>query len=129
MDNPEDNKPESGAKREVTAKDITDAYSVRKMLSGVYKTYTPDSTDEEQARRLARLLVQEIQMYNEKKIAEGRRDSNIYDLVQDAIEQSRTYFRERLGELAEEFSPIFEDELIAILCEGDATKLGPSYHP
>jgi hypothetical protein len=110
-------------------KSLTDEYSMRRMLSGVYRVYSPSAADEETARRLARLLVQEIQLYNSRKIAEGRRDKNIYDLVADAIELSRTYFKERMGEPAEEMLPIFEQELIDILCEGDASKLGPSYHP
>ncbi len=89
--------------------------------------YQPGATNEQAAQRLARLLVSEIKLYNEKKIVEGRKNSNLYDLLKDTIEQSRKHYKERMGEAAGSMPDYFHEEVVKTLCEGDPSKLGPNY--
>ncbi|MDW8413781.1 MAG: hypothetical protein RMM17_14000, partial [Acidobacteriota bacterium] len=91
------------------------------------RRYQPGATNEEAAQRLARLLVSEIKLYNEKKIEEGRKNGNIYDLLKDTIEQSRKHYKERMGEAAATMPDYFHEEMVKTLCEGDPSKLGPNY--
>jgi hypothetical protein len=89
--------------------------------------YTPGATNDQAAQRLARLLVSEIKLYNEKKIADGKRNNNLYDVLKDTIEQSRKHYKERMGAALDQMPDYFHEELVKTLCEGDATKLGPNY--
>ena len=95
--------------------------------SAPHKKYDPSGGSDQSAQRLARLLVSEIKLYNEKKIAEGRKNNNLYDLLKDTIEQSRKHFKERMGAALESMPDYFHEELVKTLCEGDASKLGNNY--
>jgi hypothetical protein len=44
------------------------------------------------ARRFARLLVSEIKLYNEQKVADGRRNSDLYDRLKEDIDRSRQMY-------------------------------------
>ena len=95
--------------------------------SAPHKKYDPSGGSDQSAQRLARLLVSEIKLYNEKKIIEGRKNNNLYDLLKDTIEQSRKHFKERMGAALESMPDYFHEELVKTLCEGDASKLGTNY--
>ena len=47
------------------------------------------------ARRLARLLISEIKLYNEKKVDDGRAAGDLYERLKDDIERSRQVYDER----------------------------------
>lgn len=49
-----------------------------------------------EARRLARLLVSEIKLYNEDAIEEGKRDGNIYEHLKEDIDRSRKRYEDRV---------------------------------
>ena len=49
------------------------------------------------AQRFARLLVDEIKLYNQAKVAEGRKNKDLYDRLKDAIEKSRATYQKRYG--------------------------------
>ena len=85
----------------------------------------PSSTNDPQ--RLARLLVSEIKLYNEKKVSEGLQNSNLYDLLKKAIDQSFEHYRTTVGEQADQSVNYFREELVKTLCDGDASKLGPNF--
>jgi hypothetical protein len=91
------------------------------------KKFDPGATTDQSAQRLARLLVSEIKLYNEKKIQEGRKNNNLYDVLKDTIEQSRKHYKERMGAALETMPDYFHEELVKTLCEGDASKLGGNY--
>jgi hypothetical protein len=80
------------------------------------------------ARRFARLLVSEIKLYNEQKVAEGRRNHDLYDRLKEDIDRSRQMYEKRVtSNVAAKFD-YFYDELVNTLAEGDAARLG-SDHP
>lgn len=78
----------------------------------------------EDARRLARLLVSEIKLYNEKKVEEGRANGNLYELLKDDIDRSRQVYVERTPESIRENSDFFREELVRVLAEGRPDVLG-----
>jgi hypothetical protein len=79
------------------------------------------------ARRFARLLVSEIKLYNEHKVAEGRSQNDLYLRLREYIDRSREMYDKRVKpEVAERYD-YFHQELITTLAEGDAAKLGSDY--
>ena len=80
----------------------------------------------EEAMRFARLLVSEIKLYNEAKVQQGRSNNGIYNLMRDDIERSRQLYKERVPEPIRSLTNYFNDELIRILADGDASAMGHS---
>ena len=77
------------------------------------------------ARRIARLLVSEIKLYNERKVSEGRVACDLYERLKDDIERSRQVYAERTPEHVRATSDFFQEELVKILAEGKPEALGP----
>jgi hypothetical protein len=77
------------------------------------------------ARRIARLLVSEIKLYNERKVAEGRAAGDLYERLRDDIERSRQVYAERTPEHVRTTADFFHEELVRILAEGKPEALGP----
>jgi hypothetical protein len=78
----------------------------------------------EEARRLARLLVSEIQLYNQEAVEEGRRNRDVYDRLKDDIDRSRQLYEERVDPEVRERTDYFYQELVRQLGAGDAKALG-----
>jgi len=79
------------------------------------------------ARRFARLLISEIKLYNEQKVAEGRTEHDLYDRLREYIDRSREMYDKRVkAEVAARYD-YFHGELVSTLAEGDASKLGSNY--
>ena len=79
------------------------------------------------ARRFARLLISEIKLYNEQKVAEGRVEHDLYDRLREYIDRSREMYDKRVkAEVASRYD-YFHGELVNTLAEGDASKLGANY--
>jgi hypothetical protein len=80
------------------------------------------------ARKLARLLVSEIKLYNEKLVADGLAASDLYGHLKEPIDQSFALFEKRIPEAVRASFDYVTDELVRQLAGGDASKLGPGYH-
>jgi hypothetical protein len=79
------------------------------------------------ARRFARLLISEIKLYNEQKVAEGRMEHDLYDRLREYIDRSREMYDKRVkAEVAARYD-YFHGELVNTLAEGDVSKLGSNY--
>jgi len=79
------------------------------------------------ARRFARLLISEIKLYNEQKVAEGRMEHDLYDRLREYIDRSREMYDKRVKpEVASRYD-YFHGELVNTLAEGDVSKLGSNY--
>lgn len=83
-----------------------------------------ESALHEEARRLARLLVSEIKLYNEEQVEEGRRNRDVYHRLKDDIDRSRQIYEERIHESVRESSDYFQQELVRSLAGGDPRALG-----
>ena len=79
------------------------------------------------ARRFARLLVSEIKLYNEQKVADGRSQGDLYQRLREYIDRSREMYDKRVKpEVAQRYD-YFHNELVTTLAEGDEGKLGSAY--
>lgn len=83
-----------------------------------------DETMHEEARRLARLLVSEIKLYNEEQVEEGRRNRDIYERLKEDIDRSRQMYDERVDPRILRSTDYFYQELVRILAAGDSRALG-----
>jgi molybdopterin converting factor small subunit len=90
---------------------------------------SPDSVvspaAQEEARRLARLLISEIKLYNEGTVEEGRRSHDLYRRLQGEIKDARARYEQVIYNAVRTRMNFFQDELIEILAEGDELALGP----
>ncbi|HYX23779.1 MAG TPA: hypothetical protein VFC23_06470, partial [Thermoanaerobaculia bacterium] len=83
-----------------------------------------DEAMHEEARRLARLLVSEIKLYNEEQVEEGRRNRDIYERLKEDIDRSRQMYDERVDPKILRSTDYFYQELVRILAAGDSRALG-----
>jgi hypothetical protein len=79
------------------------------------------------ARRFARLLVFEIELYNKAKVAEGRINKDLYKRMKLDIDRSRQTFSERFGKSVGKQFDYFHDELVKTLAGNDPSLLGSDY--
>jgi hypothetical protein len=86
-----------------------------------------DADTHRKAQRFARLLVDEIKLYNQAKVAEGRRNKDLYDRLKDDIEKSRTTFQKRYGNTVAASADYFQKEAVRSLAEDDAAVMGPNF--
>ena len=87
-------------------------------------TESSDDSQHEEARRLARLLVTEIKLYNEEQVEEGRRGKDIYARLREDIDRSRQIFNERVDEEVRQQTDYFHEEMVRILAGGNEEALG-----
>lgn len=87
-----------------------------------------DADTHRKAQRFARLLVDEIKLYNQAKVAEGRRNRDLYDRLKDDIEKSRSTFHKRYGATVAASGEYFQKEVVRSLAEDDMSVMGASFH-
>ncbi len=89
---------------------------------------SPEDADvHRKAQRFARLLVDEIKLYNQAKVAEGRRHKDLYDRLKEDIDKSRGTFQKRYGNTAAASGDYFQHELLRSLAEDDISIMGPNF--
>jgi hypothetical protein len=79
------------------------------------------------AQRFARLLVDEIKLYNQAKVVEGRRNKDIYERLKEVIEKSRATYQKRYGATAATSGNYFHREIIRSLAEDDPSIMGANF--
>ncbi len=79
------------------------------------------------ARRFAKLLVDEIKLYNQTKVTEGKQHRDLYDRLHDDIEKSRASYDKRYGNTAAKDGDYFNQELVRILADNDPQLLGGNF--
>jgi hypothetical protein len=80
-----------------------------------------------EALKFARLLVSEIKLYNEQKVADGRAQNNLYERLREPIERSREMYDKRVKPEVTQKYDYFHHELVNKLAQGDQAKLGSAY--
>lgn len=86
-----------------------------------------DEDVHKKAKRFAKLLVDEIKLYNRKKVEQGRAAHNLYTLLKDDIEKSRATYDKRYGQSAAASADYFNHELVRVLADGDKALLGSGF--
>jgi hypothetical protein len=79
------------------------------------------------AQKYARLLVAEIKLYNEVKLENACRNGTVYQQLQSEIDRARQDYDRRVAADSTGGRDYFHEELVNILADGDATKMGPGY--
>jgi hypothetical protein len=82
---------------------------------------------QKKARRFAKLLVDEIKLYNQSKVSEGRHHRDLYDRLKDDIEKSRASYEKRYGNSAARDGDYFNHELVRILADNDPSLMGGNF--
>jgi len=86
-----------------------------------------DADVHRKAQRFARLLVDEIKLYNQAKVAEGRKNKDLYDRLKEDIDKSRATFKKRYGNTAAASVDYLQAELVRSLAEDDITIMGANF--
>jgi hypothetical protein len=87
-----------------------------------------DAEIHRKAQRFARLLTDEIKLYNQAKVAEGRKHKDLYDRLKEDIEKSRVTYMKRYGNTVAASGDYFNAEVIRSLAEDDISLLGQNFH-
>jgi hypothetical protein len=83
-----------------------------------------DADVHRKAQRFARLLVDEIKLYNQAKLIEGRKNKDLYDRLKEDIDKSRATYQKRYGNTVAASADYFIQELVRSLAEDDPSLLG-----
>ena len=86
-----------------------------------------DAEVHHKAQRFARLLMDEIKLYNQAKVADGRKHKDIFDRLKEDIEKSRATYQKRYGNTSAASGDYFNQELIRSLAEDDVSLLGKNF--
>jgi hypothetical protein len=79
------------------------------------------------AKRFAKLLVDEIKLYNQAKVAQGRQDRDLYKVLREDIEKSRATYDKRYGNTSVAPARYFDSEIVRILADNDRSLLGSDF--
>jgi len=89
---------------------------------------SPEDADvHRKAQRFARLLMDEIKLYNQAKVAEGRKHKDLYDRLKEDIDKSRSTYHKRYGNTVAASADYLTHELVRSLAEDDVSLLGPNF--
>jgi hypothetical protein len=87
----------------------------------------PEDEVHRKARRFAKLLVEEIKLYNQAKVIEGKSNRDLYERLREDIEKSRSTYQKRYGESSVASADYFNQELVRILADDDASLMGAAF--
>jgi hypothetical protein len=86
-----------------------------------------DAEIHRKAQRFARLLVDEIKLYNQAKVTEGRKNRDLYDRLKEDIDKSMATYLKRYGGTVAAGTDYFNQELVRSLAEDDSSLMGASF--
>lgn len=86
-----------------------------------------DAEVHRKAQRFARLLMDEIKLYNQAKVSEGRKNRDLYDRLKEDIEKSRATYQKRYGNTAAANADYFSHEVVRSLAEDDISLMGANF--
>jgi hypothetical protein len=79
------------------------------------------------AKRFAKLLISEIELYNKAKVADGRKNNDLYKRLKTDIDRSRLTYEKRFGKTVAKQYDYFHEELVRALAASNAAVLGSDY--
>jgi|SRR5579864_2802198 len=113
------------------AEDVAQPQPVAAMAASAPASAAAAGSEEDElhkkARRFAKLLVEEIKLYNQPRVEEGRQHKDLYERLKVDIEKSRSTYDKRYAESAVASADYFTQELIRILADNDASLMGASF--
>ena len=107
---------------------VTSAAAAPAPATDAFANLSPEDADvHRKAHRFARLLVDEIKLYNQVKVSEGRKNHDLYDRLKEDIEKSRITYQKRYGNTAAGGADYFSQELVRSLAEDDTSIMGANF--
>jgi hypothetical protein len=114
-----------------TAEETPQAQPAAMAATAASSPAAPAASDEDElhkkARRFAKLLVEEIKLYNQPRVEEGRQHKDLYDRLKVDIEKSRSTYDKRYAESPVASANYFTQELIRILADNDVSLMGAGF--
>jgi hypothetical protein len=86
-----------------------------------------DAEIHRKAQRFARLLLDEIKLYNQVKVTEGRKHRDLYDRLKEDIDKSRMTYQKRYGNTSAASGDYLTQEILRSLAEDDISLMGPNF--
>ena len=86
-----------------------------------------DEEVHKKARRFAKLLVDEIKLYNQAKVNEGRQNKDLYSRLKEDIEKSRASYDKRYGNTVAGQADYFTEEVVKVLADNDRSLMGSGF--
>jgi len=120
--------PEPVAEVVEVAASATAASAAAAPAADPFAGLSPEDADtHRKAQRFARLLVDEIKLYNQAKVNEGRRNKDLYDRLREDIDKSRATFQKRYGSTVAASGDYFQKEAVRSLAEDDLSVMGANF--
>lgn len=82
------------------------------------------SPEIQDARRFARLLMEEICLYHADKVDEGRSHADLLSRLSEQVERARQMYEQRVPAEVRSLGNFFDEALVRVLAAGDANALG-----
>jgi hypothetical protein len=82
------------------------------------------SPEVQDARRFARLLMEEICLYHADKVDEGRAQADLLARLAEQVERARQMYEQRVPAEVRNLGDFFDEALVRVLASGDANALG-----
>ncbi|MBP1611801.1 MAG: hypothetical protein H6Q01_464 [Acidobacteria bacterium] len=82
------------------------------------------SPEVQDARRFARLLMEEICLYHADKVDEGRAQADLLSRLSEQVERARQMYEQRVPAEVRSLGDFFDEALVRVLAAGDANALG-----
>jgi hypothetical protein len=79
------------------------------------------------ARRFAKLLVDEIKLYNQDAVNAGKEHGDLYNRLREPIDKSREAYEKRYGSTAAATGNYFANELVRILADNNIALMGANF--
>lgn len=74
----------------------------------------------ERAKRLARLIVGDIVLYNQEKIVQGIKNDSLFQLLEDELAEGRKYYEKNVDPTVAAHTDYFNQAIVDILVKGRA---------
>ena len=128
---PEDSPAAPVAVAHAEAKDVAEPVeetSPQQEVANAAASLSPEQAEvHRKAQRFARLLVDEIKLYNQAKVSDGRKNHDLYDRLKEDIEKSRATYLKRYGNSAASSTDYFSIELVRSLAADDSSLMGANF--
>ena len=72
----------------------------------------------ERAKRMARLIVGDLVLYNKEKSAEGIRDDTLFDVLEHELREGKEYYEKNVDPKIRAESDYFNQAIVDILIKG-----------
>ena len=95
--------------------------------SGIGNLPAEEQELHKKAQRFAKLLVDEIKLYNQSKVAEGKQNRDVYKVLREDIEKSRATYDKRYGGTPVATARYFDSEVVRILADNDRSLMGSDF--